>query len=72
LVKGDTAKAIDHYRLILHHDPTQVDVWLNLGVVYAISGQRQEAEQAWHNVLKYAPDHPAAKAYLAKLATARP
>jgi cytochrome c-type biogenesis protein CcmH/NrfG len=67
LVKGDTAAAISQYRMILQHDPTLVDVWVNLGIVYAISQNFDAARHAWQNALRYAPDHPAAKAYLAKL-----
>ncbi len=72
LVKGDTTKAINQYRFILQQDPTLVEVWLNLGVVHALGGQVREAEHAWRTVLKQAPHHPAARAYLAKLASTKP
>jgi tetratricopeptide (TPR) repeat protein len=68
LIRGDTTGAISQYRAILQRDSTLVDIWLNLGVVYALSGQAENARQAWLNALKHHPNHPAARAYLAKLA----
>jgi tetratricopeptide (TPR) repeat protein len=67
MMRGDTAKAVAHYNAILQQHPTLSDVWLNLGVVYAKSGKYEAARKSWENVLKYAPDDPTAKAYLAKL-----
>jgi tetratricopeptide (TPR) repeat protein len=67
LIKGDTTRAIDQYRMILEHDPTLVEIWVNLGIVYAISKKFAAARIAWENALQLAPDHPAAKAYLARL-----
>jgi tetratricopeptide (TPR) repeat protein len=71
LLKGDTTRAINQYRMILQHDSTLVDIWLNLGIVYALSKQIENARQAWLNALKHQPNHPAARAYLAKLPSAR-
>ncbi len=69
LIKGDTLKAITHYQRILQHDPTLTDVWLNLGVVQALSRNPQAARAAWENVLQYQPNHPLARKYLAKLSS---
>ena len=69
LLKSDTLRAIRHYHRILQYNPTLTDVWLNLGVVYALSHKPNEARSAWQNALKYQPDHPLAKRYLAKLAS---
>ncbi|MGH7456110.1 MAG: tetratricopeptide repeat protein, partial [bacterium] len=71
LIKGDTTRAINQYRMILQHDSTLVDIWLNLGIVYALSKQIENARQAWLHALKHQPNHPAAKAYLAKLPSTR-
>ncbi|NUO82070.1 tetratricopeptide repeat protein [candidate division KSB1 bacterium] len=68
LIKGDTVKAIQQYQRIMQYDPTLVEVWLNLGVVYALARQPQAARAAWENALKYQPNHPLARKYLAKLA----
>jgi len=67
LIKGDTTAAINQYQMILRHDPALVDIWVNLGIVYAISKNFAAARHAWQNALQLAPDHPAAKAYLARL-----
>ncbi|MCI0698978.1 tetratricopeptide repeat protein [candidate division KSB1 bacterium] len=71
LIKGDTTRAINQYHMILQHDSTLVDIWLNLGIVYALSRQIENARRAWLNALKHQPNHPAARAYLAKLPSAR-
>jgi len=67
MMRGDTAKAVAHYRSILQRQPALSDAWLNLGVVYARGGKIEAAREAWKNVLKYAPNDSTAKAYLAKL-----
>jgi len=67
LIKGDTTAAINQYQMILRHDPALVDIWVNLGIVYAISKNFAAARHAWQNALQLAPDHPAAKTYLARL-----
>lgn len=64
---GNTDEAIRRYQAILRQDPTLASVWLNLGVAYADGGNKAAARQAWENVLKYAPDDPAATSYLASL-----
>ncbi len=63
---GDTTGAIERYLALLQQEPSLEDVWVNLGVVYALVGRTMEARQAWRNALQYAPDHPRAKAYLAQ------
>ena len=67
LMLGDTAWAIAGYRLILRQDPTIIDVWLNLGLVYASSGKVEAAKWALETALKFHPDDSTAKANLAKL-----
>ena len=67
LMRGDTAWAIAGYRLILRQDPTIVDVWLNLGSVYASAGKVAAARRVWENALQYEPDDSTVKAYLANL-----
>ena len=67
LLQQDTLAAIQTYRHILQQDPTFVDIWVNLGIVYAISGKRDEARAAWEAALQHEPNHQAAQAYLARL-----
>ena len=68
LIRGDTTRAINYFRTILQIEPTLVDAWLNLGSVYAMLNELEAARQAWQMALRYAPNHPMAKAYLAKTA----
>ena len=65
--KGDTKEAIRRYRAVLQQDPTLAEVWLNLGVAYASAGNKAAARKAWKKTLKYKPNNPAAKKYLATL-----
>jgi type I restriction enzyme, R subunit len=60
--------AIRQYREILRLDPELPDIWLNLGIVYAISGQTDQARRAWEAALRLDPGHQAARLYLARLA----
>jgi len=63
---GDTTGAINRYRALLWQNPSLVEVWVSLGVVYAQTGRVEEAQQAWRNALRYQPDHPQARAWLRK------
>lgn len=67
LVRGDTTLAVHRFQALLRRDSTFADAWLNLGIIYAMTGQPQEARRAWEQVLQYKPDDPDAKAYLARL-----
>jgi tetratricopeptide (TPR) repeat protein len=67
LLRGDTSAVLHEFRSIVQQDSSLTDIWLNLGVVYALSGQADEAEKAWRVVLRQVPGHPAATAYLARL-----
>lgn len=67
LLQRDTLAAVQTYHHILQQDPSFAEVWVNLGVVYAISGEREKARRAWQAALQYEPEHEAAQAYLARL-----
>lgn len=67
LIRGDTTLAINYFRTILQIQPTFVEAWLNLGSVYAMLNEPEAARQAWQMALRYEPNHPIAKAYLAKI-----
>ena len=71
LIRGDTTLAISYFRTILQLQPAFVGAWLNLGSVYAMLNEPEAARQAWQMALKYEPDHPIAKAYLAKISGRR-
>lgn len=67
LARGDTTAALDRYEMLLQIDPTQPDIWLNLGTVYALAGNYDEARAAWQTALQHDPDHAEAKQYLEQL-----
>ena len=67
LMIGDTNQAIVRYEAILSMDPELVDIWLNLGVVYASSGQVTEARQAWEKGLEFDSNNQTLKGYLETL-----
>ena len=67
LIRGDTTLAIDYFRTIVQIQPAFVSAWLNLGSGYAMLNEPEAARQAWQMALRYEPDHPIAKAYLAKI-----
>jgi tetratricopeptide (TPR) repeat protein len=66
-LRQDTLAAIQTYRAIIDRDRSMVSAWLNLGVLYALSGEPASARQAWLEVLKHEPSHEQAMAYLARL-----
>lgn len=67
LIRGDTTLAINYYRTILMNNPFSIDIWLNLGVVYALSEDVEQAEAAWRSVLRISPDNLRAITYLKKI-----
>jgi tetratricopeptide (TPR) repeat protein len=67
LMQGDTSIAVSQYMAILEQYPFLNDVWLNLGAVYANSGNVEAARKAWETGLQYAPEDSTLKAYLARL-----
>ena len=64
LMLGDTLDAIIRYQTILSLDSTIIDVWQNLGVVYASSGKLNEARNSWERALKYEPNNNTIIEYL--------
>lgn len=67
LARGDTATAVHRFQNLLRTDSTFAAGWLNLGIIYAMTGRREAARQAWQKTLRYDPDDPQAQAYLAGL-----
>jgi tetratricopeptide (TPR) repeat protein len=66
LEAGNAREAIMRYRAILQRNPELPDVWLNLGVAYANTGEIEQARRAWKKVLEYDSEHTTAKKYLAE------
>ena len=67
LMDGDTAQAIIRYEAILSLDSTLVDIWLNLGVVHASAGRKNDARTAWLKGLEFDPDNTTLRYYLETL-----
>ena len=67
LMLGDTLEAIIRYQTILSLDSTIIDVWQNLGVVYASSGKISEARNSWERALKHEPNNNTIIEYLKTL-----
>ncbi len=67
LMDGDTAQAIIRYESILSLDSTLVDIWLNLGVVHASAGRKNDARTAWLKGLEFDPDNTTLRYYLETL-----
>lgn len=67
LETGDTTRALGQYRSLLRQDSSAVDIWFNLGVLYANMGRDEEAREAWNQVLERQPDHRRAREYIGML-----
>ena len=67
LLQGDTITALATYNYIVEKNPMLTDIWLNMGVVYALSNQKEKARSAWEQVLAYHSDNISAHKYLKKL-----
>lgn len=67
LLQGDTITALATYNYIVEKNPMLTDIWLNMGVVYALSNQKGKARSAWEQVLAYQSDNLSALKYLKKL-----
>ena len=67
LLQGDTVTALATYNYIVDKNPMLTDIWLNMGVVYALSNQKEKARSAWEQVLTYQSDNIYALKYLKKL-----
>ena len=67
LARGDTTTAFHRFETLLRQDSTVAGAWLNLGILYAVTGRREAARSAWERTLRYQPDDAQARAYLAQL-----
>ena len=59
-------EAINNYREALKRDPNTNNARANMGWAYWSLGRTDEARSAWQQVLQTAPDHPSAKAGMAR------
>ena len=67
MAAGRTSEAVPRFQAILRADSARTDVWLSLGLAYAVAGDCDGARHAWEIVLTHRPGDTAAKDYLAGL-----
>ena len=67
MATGNAVEAIKLFQSVLGVDDTVVDVWLNLGLAYAVLGICEEARYAWETAIGLKPDSDPAKDYLSGL-----
>ncbi len=67
VASGNTVEGIKLFLAILSFDETNVDVWLRLGLAYAVVGICDEAKIAWETALRHSPGNVAAMGYLSGL-----
>lgn len=67
LETGDTSRALSTYRSILRLDPSAVNAWFNVGVVFANHGDEESARRAWERVLEYDSTDQTTRRYLSGL-----
>jgi len=59
---GMTDRALAEYRAVLEYDPGHLDARYNTGLVYAAKKKKyREAIRVWEDLLKIAPNYPAAE-----------
>ncbi len=68
LESGDIDGAIARYRMVVDHDPSLTDAWLNLGVAYGNAERYDEARQAWEMTIRLDPGNRTARNNLNRLA----
>ena len=64
---GNIAAAIEEQKTALQLDDGDADGWNNLGVLELRTGQTSAAREDFEHALRLQPEHPQAKANLARL-----
>jgi tetratricopeptide (TPR) repeat protein len=66
LLRGDTTAAVASFEDIVATDTSNVNAWINLGSLYAMSGELEAARAAWSTALRLEPDNELARESLKK------
>ncbi len=66
LLQHDTTAAIQTFEQIVRADSAYAHAWLNLGSLYAMSGEPEKARAAWRTVLRIEPGNELARRSLAR------
>ncbi len=72
LLRGDTLSAIRSFEGMTQADATNVHALINLGSLYAMSGDSDNARRVWEAALRIEPDNDMARRSLARLAVSGP
>ena len=67
LLRNDTTAALQTFEQMVQADTTNAHAWLNLGSLYAMSGEPEKARAAWRAALRFDPDNDLARRSLASL-----
>lgn len=67
LLRRDTTASIQAFEQIVRVDDSFAHAWLNLGSLYAMSGEFGKARRAWEKVLEHDPGNESAPRLLASL-----
>ena len=67
LLRADTTAAIRMFEQIVDVDSTQLPAWINLGSLYAMSGNEPGARMAWEQALVLDPGNDLAESSLQRL-----
>ena len=67
LLRGDTLSAIRSFEGMAQADATNVHALINLGSLYAMSGDLENAKRVWKAALRIEPDNDMARQSLARL-----
>jgi tetratricopeptide (TPR) repeat protein len=67
LLRHDTTAAIQAFAQIVRADTTNAPAWINLGSLYAMSGEPEKARTAWRTALRFDPANEIARRSLERL-----
>jgi Flp pilus assembly protein TadD len=68
LLRSDTTAAIRTFEEIVRVDSANVNAWINLGSLYALSGLVEQARASWTAALRHDPGNDMARGSLSRLA----
>ena len=67
LQQNDTISALNTYNIIVDKNPNLAEVWLDMGIIYDLSNQKNKAKEAWSTALKLEPNNVSIINHLNKL-----
>ena len=67
LQQNDTISALNTYNIIVDKNPDLSAAWLDMGIIYDLSNQKNKAEEAWSTALQLEPNNVSIINHLNKL-----